>query len=809
MKIMDLKKISRVNSLLLGAAVLLAALAIAITANGAWSRLRSWAPYIDKAQTALLAQVATWPPPNNTFYVQSYGGKCLTFSAPVRGLAFGGGRVFISDCNRTASQQIRVEELTDRPGHLVVLHAGAGVIGKQAYQVFSGPALLSAQSSISSEAQVQLEVQSYTGSAGQIFALDGDSIILAEDRNLVVEVQNNRGANGTPLVLGRRDLADSEFWTFSATDDSTRRPTSGFAHVSETRDFVNAVATANPGTVIEVDPSATINLKDQPPLRIPAGVTIRGDRRGASLGPELSALNEFDQIDAGGGVPGGMLQIAGDNVRITGLRMHGPSREVDKKEPLANGIFAPDRYISIIDHNDMSDWTVAAINIVGDDDSKCCAPWDNSRPQNIRVARNFIHHNQNVYGDGLGYGVVTGNGGYPSVEGNTFLSNIHSIAGDGTARSGYRAWFNLVLSKDPGHGYDFDMHGTEDTCGDHCGGTFGDYIEIARNSFLSLSRFSFKLRGTPCYLAEFHDNVSSRSLNGAIENHAAASKLSVNDTNRFGGANLTGRLGVGDFDGDRKDDLFLATGAAWYYAPAGKAEWRYLNAQTEKIGSLMFGDFDGDGRTDVFTQHGRDWLVSWGGASAWEKINESDARMSDFAIGDFDGDHRADVFYANGQAWYVSSGGVGPFKLFDTSSFRISDLRFGDFNGDGKTDVFGVANGAWSVTYAGTVNWSFLRPRLTDSVAGLIVADFNGDGRADIARSDCSLFGGCDWQVSYGGAGDWTTLRSGIGSLVSAAAIGRFDGEAGADVLLWHDNYLAISSRGSGASQRHSNQDMR
>src|SRR5262249_40841440 len=164
--------------------------------------------------------------------------------------------------------------------NLVVLHAGAGVIGKQAYQVFSGPALLSAQSSISSEAQVQLEVQSYTGSAGQIFALDGDSIILAEDRNLVVEVQNNRGANGTPLVLGRRDLADSEFWTFSATDDSTRRPTSGFAHVSETRDFVNAVATANPGTVIEVDPSATINLKDQPPLRIPAGVTIRGDRRG-------------------------------------------------------------------------------------------------------------------------------------------------------------------------------------------------------------------------------------------------------------------------------------------------------------------------------------------------------------------------------------------------------------------------------------------------------------------------------------------------------------------------------------------------
>src|SRR5215470_5835207 len=143
MKIMDLKKISRVNLLLLGATVFLAALTITMTARGAWNGLRSWAPFLDKAQTALLAQVATWPPPSNTFYAQSYGGKCLTFSAPVRGLLFGGGKVFISDCNRTASQQIRVEELTDRPGHLVVLHAGAGVIGKQAYQVYTGPPLLS------------------------------------------------------------------------------------------------------------------------------------------------------------------------------------------------------------------------------------------------------------------------------------------------------------------------------------------------------------------------------------------------------------------------------------------------------------------------------------------------------------------------------------------------------------------------------------------------------------------------------------------------------------------------------------------
>ena len=108
---------------------------------------------------------------------------------------------------------------------------------------------------------------------------------------------------------------------------------------------------------------------------------------------------------------------------------------------------------------------------------------------------------------------------------------------------------------------------------------------------------------------------------------------------------------MGDFDGDGTQDLFLATGAAWYYAPAGKAEWRYLNAQTDKLDTLLFGDFDADGRTDVFTQHGGNrWDVSWGGASRWETINGSGPLLGNAAIGDFDGDHRADVFYADGHA---------------------------------------------------------------------------------------------------------------------------------------------------------------
>jgi hypothetical protein len=750
--------------------------------------------------------------------VVSYGGKCLDFGPPPQ---VSGGPVFIYGCNGTVAQQVVVQEINDR--HEVILRAGTKVIGIKPVTVppvmsrgttpfFKGQDVRAPLGTVKVAFEGPLELQDEQprqpgAPSAQVFALDGDSLILVADRTRVVKVLNNRGANRTPLVVGPRDLADNEFWTFVATDKSNRKPTKGFVRVPQEKDFVKAVSEAKPGTVIEVDPNASIDLSNVY-LPIPEGVTIRSNRRGTNAGAQLWTSNVPD---------GTMLAIAGDDVRITGLRLRGPSRGTDGDGPNSRGILAPTPdnlppFRSIIDHNDISDWTVQAVDVYGDTSQpEVCRDHRDPRSfrtQNVRVARNFIHHNRKQE---KGYGVEAHYGGFPLIEGNMFYENRHAIMADGKACTSYRAWYNLVLSAAPGqkkvgivfwHTHDFDVHGTG---GNGFGGRAGQFFEIHRNTFLGTNRHNFELRGEPLFGVEFHQNISLQDQGDAVscdECGAGENKLSVKD-NQFKAINPTTRLGVGDFDGDGRDDLFLATGMAWYYAPAGIAEWRFLNAQTDKIGSLLFGDFDADGRTDVFTQHGRDWLASWGGASPWEKINESNPALNEFRIGDFIGDRRADVFFASGRRWWVSDGGVRPFVNTQDSSLRTTDLGFGDFNGDGKTDVIGVVSGKWMVSLSATGSWAGypLRSALTKTMAGLIIADFNGNGRADVAKA----YGK---GVSYVGRGNWTNMPARPGTF---AAVGRFDGNPGVDIVFYwtNDNHLGIQSSGVGAAVRHSGQHMR
>jgi hypothetical protein len=907
----------------------------------------------------------------NFFSVRNYGGKCLDYRPAQRGIA---SAVFLNDCS--AAHSVRVVEIPDRTdsqgnvfSHEVKLFAGKQVIGIHNPQVFS----LGASSPPIPATEYALELQSQSGgittltnAANQIFRLDGDSIILEgispcinTDSNLcpspprpqlVIQIKNARGANGSPLIVGLRNLADSEFWDFNAIDGSGRYPTKGFVSIATDFDLWNAVC-ATPKVKVGVEPpmiddpmqsddntplhiscsqakgawgtvlilseqkkdcnpvpgpapgqtqdiGACTDLSNYPPIFLPPGITLKGNRRGINFGPQLyfSFQSFWQALKAR---PEGnclfascMLEIHGDYVRISGLRLRGENRSTSQTAPPTGAIgvgwpgsvsgplfpvSTTTEFISIIDHNDISDWGVAAVDVNGpyilNQDADLCSitfqgisnqftqTCTNSIPNpskknsltvaddpttlaNVHIARNFLHHNER---DSGGYGVVTSEGGRAFIEGNTFLLNRHAIASDGEPHNEYRASYNLVLSNAPEyessflHHYynqDFDMHGTNGGYGD----VGGFYVDILGNTFLGSDRQNYWLRGQPSFKTDFHGNVSLQNQGDAVQFHycspgtlfcgnstfpinifdnqfADSTQNYLDPTTRLGPASL----GVGDFDGDGTDDLFLATGAAWYFSPAGAREWRFLSSKKDTIEQLLLGDFDGDGRTDVVAMHSGQLVISWGGISNWEILNANpcpspirSCGISDMSVGRFfdrpRGDKSEDLFLADGTNWYLSPRGSSPFTFANTSSFRRKDLLFGDFNGDGKTDVFGVvSNGSfntWSYSKSATGSWQdgYLRKALTNTVSGLIVADFNGDGIADV-WTDCGAdTPGC-WRISYRGFEDWRTFTFGS-SGPYVAGVGRFLGHVESDLLSWHNPDFWISVGGIYAPAPYSTQDM-
>jgi len=803
------------------------------------------------------------------FTVRNYGGKCLD-----AGSSQPGGAVFLKTCDGSAGQQFGIEEMN--PSHQVRLHAGSTVLGFHYDPAAAIDDGTGTGGSGVDPGPLRLQLPADAPSPqtnAQLFVLDGDSIIAAPDRSLVAQVENARGADGTPISLRKRRLADAEFWDLAAVDGSGAYPTTGFVRVETVCELLRYLplddagqppdscpgppaTPAGPGTVINVPSGAVLDFAGLYPVLIPSGVTIRGGRRGTNQGARFcKALNcdENNPIDTPG--TGVMLEVAGSDVRLTGLRLEGPSRRTDPDAPTTLGVRAhdgPDRPRTIIDHNDASGWTVAAIEVVGPDgnDPTQC---DALPPlfSNVFVARNFLHHNREQE---KGYGVVTGKGGFPLIEGNTFVANRHAIAAAGGGHTGYFAGFNLVLSEAPlqdgfgpfnWHTHDFDQHGNGDN---GFGGIGGRYVNIYQNTFFGLNRANFEIRAWPCLKSDFSGNVSLVRQEDAVDFKIdelipssltpAGLVVNIDDTPpQFNHDNPTDRLGVGDFDGDGLEDMFLATGAAWYYSPAGAREWRYLSGNPAPLAALRFGDFDGDGRTDVVavgaTAAGNKLLVSWGGVSIWDHLNDAPGPITDLAVGqfvsDFPGDRRDDLFWAEGYNWWVSSGGSVLFQATQTSSKRVSELRFGDFNADGVTDVFAIESGRWKVSYGATSTWTPLPVSLTNSVDNLIVADFDGDGRADVARASFLLNGATvnhgTLSFSHGGTTGWTThtitptsscsMTYSAGQLSGAglvAGIAKVDGTGGADLLLWgakDSNNFCLVSNGTGAASRHSSQDMR
>lgn len=256
-------------------------------------------------------------------------------------------------------------------------------------------------------------------------------------------------------------------------------------------------------------------------------------------------------------------------------------------------------------------------------------------------------------------------------------------------------------------------------------------------------------------------------------------KINVHDT----------KFLIGDFDGDKSQDIFTANGFGWYVSWGGASGLKKINTSVTTTYSLKIGDFNGDGKSDVFHANGSNWKVSYSGTATPTLINTASETVNSLAIGDFNGDGKSDVFTPTGSKWEVSYSGTGVWTVINSASETLSSLAIGDFNGDGRSDVLTATGSKWKVSYSGTGIWTVINSA-SETMSSLAIGDFNGDGKSDVFTPT-----GSKWKISYSGTGIWSVINSATETM-SSLSLGDFNGDGKSDVFHFTTSWV-VSWSGS------------
>jgi len=524
-------------------------------------------------------------------------------------------------------------------------------------------------------------------------------------------------------------------------------PKSADFTVSTRSGLLNALKNAVSGQIIYITDSASINLTGDNKIAIPAGVTLASGRgRDRSQGA-LIYSNSMDELY--------LFVTAGENVRVTGLRLQGPDPDRRTKQmqwlsargryydlPNSAGITARNSRLTV-DNCELYGWSRSVYLYEGSFDG--------------HVHHNYMHHNQR---EGLGYGVDVRAGASGLIEGNIFNWNRHAIDGDYSTESGakgasYEARYNLVLGVTTSH-Y-FDMHGGNDVSNPTV--PAGDTVKIHHNTFMenSNSQRVVSIRGIPTngvwiyknwVLASPHDDYTKEYIftqrMDNLAGHTPYEKMSVYD-NWYGSTPPPGSTPSPNV---MLNSIGVFRSGQWImdYAIDGTVNSRFdFGAATD---TPILGDFNNDGKMDSGVCRPNDWRNEWildygMDGTANRRFNYGYAGDT-CLVGDFNNDGKMDSGVVHNGQW-IFDYGMDQTSDRDWFNYGLATDKplVGDFNNDGKTDIGVFRSGEWILDYGidGTVNRRFNFGISNDKP---LVGDFNNDGKTDIG-----VFRSGQWILDY------------------------------------------------------------